>query len=234
MGRFLNRDPIGTQGGENLYEYAGDDPVNEVDPSGDADLVGGLEGFGIEAELKILGEDLEVAYKIAHRKYIAFAGTIGKYDTEAADNQYIAGTDPYQISPLGFSSTSEYKQFAGDLYTRLNKAGYTDSECFMRGSSVTGESFKTGAPFGPQSDYDVAVASESPLSRAKAVGVKLISQGTRTVPLTNGQVMKLGLGDLQQSLSASVGRKVSLMIYNSVSSVTDRGHCLPIPAPAGD
>jgi RHS repeat-associated protein len=33
-GRFINRDPIGYQGGANLYAFSGGNPVNEVDPSG--------------------------------------------------------------------------------------------------------------------------------------------------------------------------------------------------------
>ncbi|BDI29295.1 hypothetical protein CCAX7_13460 [Capsulimonas corticalis] len=33
-GRFINRDPIGYQGGVNLYGFAGGNPVNESDPSG--------------------------------------------------------------------------------------------------------------------------------------------------------------------------------------------------------
>ncbi len=33
-GRFLTRDPIGMDGGVNLYEYVGNNPVNEDDPSG--------------------------------------------------------------------------------------------------------------------------------------------------------------------------------------------------------
>jgi RHS repeat-associated protein len=33
-GRWLNRDPIGYDGGLNLYGYVGDDPENAVDPSG--------------------------------------------------------------------------------------------------------------------------------------------------------------------------------------------------------
>lgn len=32
--RFISEDPIGLQGGLNLYRYASDDPVNHVDPSG--------------------------------------------------------------------------------------------------------------------------------------------------------------------------------------------------------
>ena len=34
FGRFLQADPIGTQGGLNLYAYVGNDPLNAVHPSG--------------------------------------------------------------------------------------------------------------------------------------------------------------------------------------------------------
>jgi uncharacterized protein RhaS with RHS repeats len=33
-GRFLNRDPIRYSGGINVYAYAGNDPIDEGDPSG--------------------------------------------------------------------------------------------------------------------------------------------------------------------------------------------------------
>lgn len=34
FGRFLNQDPIGHQGGLNLYAYCEDDPLKNVDPEG--------------------------------------------------------------------------------------------------------------------------------------------------------------------------------------------------------
>jgi RHS repeat-associated protein len=34
LGRFLNRDPMEEEGGDNLYAYGDDDPSNEIDPLG--------------------------------------------------------------------------------------------------------------------------------------------------------------------------------------------------------
>ena len=46
LGRFLNPDPIFIKGGLNLYAYTGNDPLNNVDPSGNFGIVigGGLAG----------------------------------------------------------------------------------------------------------------------------------------------------------------------------------------------
>ncbi|HYW12619.1 MAG TPA: RHS repeat-associated core domain-containing protein [Longimicrobium sp.] len=50
-GRFTQEDPIGLAGGVNLYGYAGGDPVNSIDPSGNipVPLITGLIGAGIGA-----------------------------------------------------------------------------------------------------------------------------------------------------------------------------------------
>jgi RHS repeat-associated protein len=39
LGRWISRDPLGEEGGMNLYGYVGNDPVNAVDPLGlDAEI----------------------------------------------------------------------------------------------------------------------------------------------------------------------------------------------------
>jgi RHS repeat-associated protein len=47
LGRWLTRDPIGEDGGINLYEFTKNDPVNRMDPDGlQADVIRGVSGAG--------------------------------------------------------------------------------------------------------------------------------------------------------------------------------------------
>jgi filamentous hemagglutinin len=107
----------------------------------------------------------------------------------------------------------------------LQNAGYGDVQAAFRGSSVTGVSFKTGAPFdvGRVSDFDLALASSTLLQRAKELGIGLRGGGTRTVPLKDKHLKMLGLLDLQQELNEMAGRPVTFMIYESIESIAQRG-----------
>ena len=58
-GRWISRDPIGYSGGDNLYAYCGNDPVNEDDPEGLTENVGNTEDDAeLERQIKILNQEL--------------------------------------------------------------------------------------------------------------------------------------------------------------------------------
>jgi RHS repeat-associated protein len=46
LGRWTSRDPVGETGGQNLYEYAANDPIGNADPSGLCPQLGGIFGGG--------------------------------------------------------------------------------------------------------------------------------------------------------------------------------------------
>jgi RHS repeat-associated protein len=65
LGRFTTRDPIGLDGGLNLYMYAGGDPVNVIDPSGLFPLAAYLAVGCIANLLMNGGNAYEVGFAVA-------------------------------------------------------------------------------------------------------------------------------------------------------------------------
>jgi uncharacterized protein RhaS with RHS repeats len=59
LGRWICRDPIGDEGGVNLYKYVLNDPVNEIDPLG---LLSDAAQQVVDSALKQSGGDLASAW----------------------------------------------------------------------------------------------------------------------------------------------------------------------------
>ena len=133
--------------------------------------------------------------------------------------------------PLGFANPESFARFGRQLYAGLESAGYPDVYAAVRGSAVTGESFRTGAPFdvGRRSDLDVALASPTLFQRARELGIALRSAGHRTKPLDPDELRALGLMPVVQVLRQRMARRISIMIYDLPAFIEQRGVNLSIP-----
>jgi hypothetical protein len=143
----------------------------------------------------------------------------------------LAKVNEIQRIPFGFKNYEEFEKFGATLKHGLEQMGITDAQAFLRGSSVTGNSFRTGLAFdvGRTSDFDVAISSPSLLERAKSVGIQLRSKGTRTSPLKGKLLERIELTHLVNDLNKDVGREISVMLYISPEAVYSRGPNLPFP-----
>ena len=104
LGRFLNRDPIGFQGGGNLFEYAGNSPVGMVDPLG-------LEpGFvGISAGLDGAPDTDKIISNLGISVYDAGVLSSGEFATGIATTQIaflFFGHNYYNNKGIKFSDRS--------------------------------------------------------------------------------------------------------------------------------
>jgi hypothetical protein len=147
--------------------------------------------------------------------------------------------DHYGLSPIEAAATaidihntaSRWNKALLDNSARPSGAlVYQDVEPMIRGSAVTGESFRTGEPFdvGRRSDYDISLVSPTLMQRAADLGIPLRGGGTRTGPLGESALRELGLRELAGNLRDQADRPVSFMIYSSRHAVTRRGPSRPI------
>jgi uncharacterized protein YukE len=134
--------------------------------------------------------------------------------------------------PLGFGGAADFDAFAEVLYRHLDTA-YPGTAAAFQGSSVTGHSFVGGHVFddGRVSDFDIALGGDTIFQAAREQGIPLRSHGTRTAPLTAGDLDRLGLHDLAVALSGSAGRTVNFMIYRSIDDAVRRSASIEVPRP---
>src|SRR5262245_53256143 len=127
------------------------------------------------------------------------------------------------LIPLGFKNLGQFENFGSSLKSGLTKVS-DDAVGIFQGSAITGKKYTTGAPFdvGRVSDFDIGIASSKLLDKAKELGVRLRSGGSRTGELTSSQIKKLGLADLQKQLSMQAGRHVNFMLFRSVKDAAEK------------
>ena len=95
-GRFVNRDPIGYQGGVNLYGFAGGNPVNESDPSGfDAGGAGanGGDGYPIHRTPRISSARMRRIWEKAYNQKVPIDPETGNHYDMAHKNALERGGD---------------------------------------------------------------------------------------------------------------------------------------------
>lgn len=157
------------------------------------------------------------------------SGILRITDEDAGDEPDGAG--PPADVPRGFSSRERFVEFSRRLLAALRRAGYTDAQAGLQGSSVTGFKWVTGEPFdvGRKSDLDVAIASPSAMKRAKALGIGLRSGGSRTGPLELKELDALGLRDVVDDLSKYVDREVHVMLFESIDGAAARAPIAVVP-----
>lgn len=138
---------------------------------------------------------------------------------------------PEAAIPSGFDSPREFGEFGRELRGGLAGGGFSDARAAFQGSSVTGRSFRTGAPFdvGRVSDFDIALGGEDIFSAARRAGIGLRGGGIRTGPLTALDLERLGLTGLRANMSDLAGRPVNFMIYRSIEDALARSPSIVVP-----
>jgi len=125
--------------------------------------------------------------------------------------------------PHGFRDFGQFREFAARFRDRM-RALYPDLDMGFQGSSVTGRSADTGAPFdeGRVSDYDIAISGDSVNLAAHENGVQFRGDGVSTGPLSERDLDRLGLDGIVDDASAETGREVHVMIFRTIEEAAGR------------
>ncbi|MDY7089223.1 MAG: hypothetical protein SYR96_29465 [Actinomycetota bacterium] len=125
--------------------------------------------------------------------------------------------------PYGFRDFRQFREFATRFRDRMREL-YPDLDMGFQGSSVTGRSADSGAPFdeGRVSDYDIAISGDTVNRAAHENGVRFRGDGVSTGPLSERDLDRLGLDGIIDDASAETGREVHIMIFRTIEEAAGR------------
>lgn len=119
---------------------------------------------------------------------------------------------------LGFKTNGEFRDA-----TRPLAQNHRESKVIVSGSSVTGESYHTGLPFGPKSDIDIGIVN------------KKLRYNTSQTLASGFPVPESKLGreevQLQQSFKEHLKRKTGIKVFNRLPDrpLIERPHTPDLP-----
>jgi RHS repeat-associated protein len=124
-GKFINRDPIGYAGGENLYGFADGNPVNESDPSGFSSIEQVIHGINSAAEG--LTQTVEAGTSTVEA---------GAFVVEAGADFIGAGAIAIGHTPGAIHSVAV--AVATSTYRQLRQAGLKEKHHIIQNAAVRG------------------------------------------------------------------------------------------------
>ena len=149
VGAFLSKDPLGFEGGINLYSYVGNDPINLIDPYGLREWTISRKGVGVSAVIvglsgqKVTFEsNCEDGIKITQSYLVGGIGlTVGVRISLWGDSEgHIgetkvsqSGPDPY-ITGMSFTGPSIGLGYGGSIGSvNMDFKSYSEAHLFTEG-----------------------------------------------------------------------------------------------------